>query len=109
MINVLIQCCLILIRLSFTSGSGSAQLKEIKEQSFIILSKNKNICNLDKVHSTCFQNSISTIRGATVCPRSSDPFYIVIYFIKRVTISWTDGIELNGWTVGEFAQGVLCG
>ena len=26
----------------------------------------------------------------TVCPRSSDPFYIVIYFIKRVTTSWTD-------------------
>ena len=28
----------------------------------------------------------------TVCTRSSDPFYIVIYHIKRVTPSWTDGI-----------------
>ena len=25
----------------------------------------------------------------TVCPRSSDPFYTVSYFIKRVTTSWT--------------------
>ena len=28
----------------------------------------------------------------TVCPRSSDPFYIVTYYIKWVTTSWTDGI-----------------
>ena len=27
----------------------------------------------------------------TVCPRSSDPFYIVIYYIKWVTTSWTIG------------------
>ena len=25
----------------------------------------------------------------TVCPRGSDPFYIVSYYIKRVTFSWT--------------------
>ena len=25
----------------------------------------------------------------TVCPRSSDPFYILSYYIKWVTISWT--------------------
>ena len=25
----------------------------------------------------------------TVCPRSSDPFYILIYYITWVTISWT--------------------
>ena len=28
-----------------------------------------------------------------VCPRSSDPFYIVSYFIKWVTTSWTDSSE----------------
>ena len=28
----------------------------------------------------------------TVCPRSNDPFYIVTYYIKWVTTSWTDGI-----------------
>ena len=27
----------------------------------------------------------------TVCPRSSDPFYIVISYIKWVTTYWTDG------------------
>ena len=25
----------------------------------------------------------------TVCPKSSDPFYIVSYYIKWVTTSWT--------------------
>ena len=27
-------------------------------------------------------------RRTTVCPRSSDPFYIVSYYIKWVTTSW---------------------
>jgi len=26
---------------------------------------------------------------STICPRSSDPFYIVSYYIKWVTTSWT--------------------
>ena len=30
-------------------------------------------------------------RKDTVCPRSSDPFYVVTYYIKWVTTSWTDG------------------
>ena len=29
----------------------------------------------------------------TVCPKSSDPFCIVTYYIKWVTTSWTDGIS----------------
>ena len=28
----------------------------------------------------------------TVCPRSSDLFYIVTYYIKQVTTSWTYSI-----------------
>ena len=30
----------------------------------------------------------------TICPRSSDPFYIVSYYIKWVTASWTHSIML---------------
>ena len=30
----------------------------------------------------------------TKCPRSSDPFSIVTYYIKLVTTSWTDGIYI---------------
>ena len=30
----------------------------------------------------------------SVCPRSSDPFYIVTYYIKWVTTSWKDGSQL---------------
>ena len=31
-------------------------------------------------------------QGYTVCPRSSDSFYILTYYIKWVTISWTHSI-----------------
>ena len=31
----------------------------------------------------------------TVCPRSSDPFYFVTYYIKWVITSWTYSITLN--------------
>ena len=34
-------------------------------------------------------------RQNTVCPRSSDPFYLVTYFIKWVTTSWTNSIMLS--------------
>ena len=34
------------------------------------------------------------IIDTTVCPRSCDPFYIVTYYIKWVTTSWTDGRTL---------------
>ena len=34
----------------------------------------------------------------TVCPRSSEPFYIVIYYIKWVT---------NSWAFGKYAQKVF--
>ena len=33
--------------------------------------------------------SLQTIFAFTICPRSSDPFYIVSYYIKWVTTSWT--------------------
>ena len=29
------------------------------------------------------------IKANTVCPGSSDPFYVVTYYIKWVTTSWT--------------------
>ena len=31
----------------------------------------------------------------TMCPRSSDPFYIVSSYIKWVTTSWTHGINTS--------------
>ena len=34
--------------------------------------------------------NISLLFGS-VCPRSSDPIYLVIYYIKWGTTSWTDG------------------
>ena len=38
----------------------------------------------------------STVRLCTVCPKSSDPFYIVSYYIKWVT-SWILYGEGGGW------------
>ena len=32
----------------------------------------------------------------TLCPKSSDPFYIVTYYIKWVTTHWTDGTVAEG-------------
>ena len=32
----------------------------------------------------------------TICPRSSDPFYEVAYFIKGASTSWTHGIIKGG-------------
>ena len=37
----------------------------------------------------------------TVCPRSSDPFYIVTY-IKWLTTSWTDNIQMKNTLVIVF-------
>ena len=35
---------------------------------------------------------IGLLNHGTVCPKNSDPFYIVTYYIKWVTTSWIDGI-----------------
>ena len=39
--------------------------------------------------STSLFKSEDTVSYVAVCPRSSDPFYIVSYYIKCVTTSWT--------------------
>ena len=33
-----------------------------------------------------------------MCPRRSDPFYVVTYFIKWVTTSWTHSTGPGKWT-----------
>ena len=38
------------------------------------------------------KNWICDCSRSTVCPRSSDPFYVVSYYINWVTTSWTYGI-----------------
>ena len=35
---------------------------------------------------------MSSLSRSTVCPGSSDPFYLVSYYIKWVTTFWTHGI-----------------
>ena len=42
------------------------------------------------IHELTSKNSVS-IYGCTVCPRSSDQFYIVTYYINWVATSWTNG------------------
>ena len=52
----------------------------------------------DKIPSFC-QGTTSTSdidNSHTLCPRSSDPFYIVTYHIKWVTTSWTHSTN-NIW------------
>ena len=42
-----------------------------------------------------FYNYIENIPNnePSVCPRSSDPFYVVTYYLKWVTTSWTYSIN----------------
>ena len=42
----------------------------------------------------------------TVCPGNSDPFYIVTYFIKWVTTSWTYSTYCEG-TASCWGLGIL--
>ena len=49
--------------------------------------KNLNSSNII-IHTLQFSDRLWQ---STVCPRSSDPFYIVTYYIKLVTTSWTEG------------------
>ena len=36
-----------------------------------------------------FESVVTAKKLLTVCPRSGDPFYIITYYIKWVTASWT--------------------
>ena len=36
-----------------------------------------------------------TRENCTVCPGSSDPFYLVSYYIKWVTTSWTYSMNMG--------------
>ena len=57
------------------------------------------VCSIAN-HKLFVQNGSETIAWVfmcllfTVCPSSSDPFYIVSYYIKWVTTSWTHSISL---------------
>ena len=56
------------------------------------------------VRSTC-TGSNAQFLWLTICPGSSDPFYIVTCYIKRVTTSWTHSITL--WSVVEWSFSLL--
>ena len=49
------------------------------------------LTNLATLNSKLWREKSST----TVCPISSDPFYVLTYYIKRVTTSWTYSITTN--------------
>ena len=70
----------------------------------ILLSKQEFLhCHLKK-HFLCnIFFHINIYVPCTVCPRSSDPFYVVTYYIKWVTTSWTYSI----WTVEEMSRAML--
>ena len=86
--------------------------------SILRLPERKNIKNLKSNNSTypfsynyrpSVNNKNEMISGmwytvtlgfwCTVCPRSSDPFYIVRYYINRVTTSWTESSSCSLFTI----------
>ena len=40
-----------------------------------------------------FKRAVVVVYKGTLCPRSVDPFYIVLYYIKWVKTFWTDSTE----------------
>ena len=50
-----------------------------------------NLPKLALVRTVCLEEALSNfcIKN-TLCPRSSDPFHVVTYYINWVTISWTN-------------------
>ena len=72
------------------SGSGSSQIRKIayvpSSWSVFLLTPNDQWSE----HVFCVMN-IGHKKSCTVCPRSSDQFYIVTYYINWVATSWTNG------------------
>ena len=64
------------------------------------LERNVNVCvlarqkpsELPQSRKICEDHSANS---HTVCPRSSYPFYVVSYYIKWVTTSWTDSMTVD--------------
>ena len=51
-----------------------------------------HLCRIRNLESTLsYAASTHLSQYDTMCPRSSYPFYILTYFMKWVTTSWTDG------------------
>ena len=64
-----------------------------KEQQFSPLKNDKKETDNERQRQKERETADSHIYIYTVCPRSSDPFYIVSYNIKWVTTSWTHRID----------------
>ena len=62
-----------------------------------------NFVDLSYIESVFFQ---TLWPGGTVCPRSSDPVYILSYYMKWVSASWTDGI-LEGNTRQDLLSKIM--
>ena len=48
------------------------------------------------------------ILDGTICPRSSDPFYIVNYYINWVTTSWTHSSSETGEHLWRDLGALIC-
>ena len=85
------------------NGSGSATLmyRKVLHEVLYKMSPYKKGCSIilsrpvkvpvdgRGVQGKRSQMTLQCFKCVTVCPRNSDPFYIVTYYIKGVTTSWT--------------------
>ena len=56
-------------------------------------SNSVNYCKKEIMKFLCSRHNNAIVLICTICPGSSDPFYIVTYYIKWVTTSWTHSIS----------------
>ena len=86
----------------FFQFQGNGEVINLVEMSEKLQKKKENVVfqsmfnkASNKVHVYCIVCALKVCCHrqvcGTVCPKSSGPFYIVTYYIKRVTTSQTDG------------------
>ena len=90
------------------SGGSSLSLRSIVRSAYQLCSFkslygfnwnliDNKILNLksedSRFHPGIIKLTITSTHLCTICPGSSDPFYIVTYYIKWVTTSWTHSIK----------------
>ena len=88
--------------------SSAAEKGEIVKtgrwKSILWPGRRKCIFNIEIVYMYKKEITLSVRKSTTVCLRSSDSFYMVSYYIRWVTTSWTYS-EISGVLVNMLGQG----
>ena len=74
---------------------GVREVKPLFESSAELVGTRKSNRSVDKFKWYLEHSFVAVYCVGAVCPKSSDPLYIVIYYIEWVTTSWTHSSSDN--------------